>query len=222
MKKTIVFWLMFLLAICIAVYFSVHVAMIVMGRDRALVVRRIHPTEYAELIPQYLGRRTYSVRLSDVLGRISESPDIESASVRRMGNGDLYIRIKKFVAVAFVADGDKFYPVTAEGVRINEPRDAPTDGALVFRGDLPKNLSGIVRTIYNFPSIRTKIEHLEWTENRRWDVFAKNGIKIMLSEESPDISVSKLAELDARDQIMDRGITVLDLRDPARTMVKIK
>ena len=61
---------------------------------------------------------------------------------------------------------------------------------------------------------------MEWIENRRWDLVTTGGITVMLPEKSPDAAIAQLIVLNKNHHIFDRNISVIDMRDDARILVK--
>ena len=64
------------------------------------------------------------------------------------------------------------------------------------------------------------IDFMEWVENRRWNIHTVNGITVMLPETDPDMAVNTLITLNNNHQILAKNLSVIDMRDSARILVK--
>ena len=64
------------------------------------------------------------------------------------------------------------------------------------------------------------VAYLQWIENRRWDLVTVDGITIMLPEQNPVQAISTLIALDRAHNLLGKKITVIDMRDDARILVK--
>ena len=61
---------------------------------------------------------------------------------------------------------------------------------------------------------------MEWIENRRWNMYTKGGIVVMLPEENPLDAIGTLVALNNNHNILNKEIQVIDMRDAARILVK--
>ena len=130
MKKSIWFWLCFVVAIVFAIYFSVRVVMTGMGMGRNAYVTNISISAdqsdkdlsaivaAATMTPN---TRSYSVDLGVLNTRISSVPGVKTSAVRRMPNGNITVKVALHRAVALWTDGESFFPLTADGTKINKP-----------------------------------------------------------------------------------------------------
>ncbi|MDR0741272.1 MAG: cell division protein FtsQ/DivIB [Rickettsiales bacterium] len=226
MRKSLWFWLCFVAAIVLAVYFAVRIIMISLGHGSAATIKSISISSdfsgqnlsfiaaAASISP---GTRTYSVNLDDINARIEAVPDVKTSAVRRLPNGSLAIKVKLHKAVALWTDGKHFYPLSADGTIIKRPIDHRPENTVVFRGALPTDIIGIAKTAHN---LAPHLDYLEWIENRRWNIHTTGSATIMLPEQDPIASISALMIMDKNHQILSKKINILDMRDSARILVK--
>ncbi|MDR2413308.1 MAG: cell division protein FtsQ/DivIB [Rickettsiales bacterium] len=224
MKKTFMFWICFAVAILLAVYFAARISMTVLnGGDviNSIFIfsdsrkQNLSPVELAAGIAP--GTRTYSVNLDEINARISKVPDVKTSAVRRMPNGNLAIKLKLHNAIAVWTDGEKFYPLSAEGAIIQRQISSRPENSVVFRGPVPADISKIAKTARNM--IR-HLDFMEWVEDRRWNINTNGGITVLLPEEDPNAAISALMILDKNHKILSKKIQLLDMRDTARILVK--
>lgn len=226
MKRTIFFWISFVVAIILAVYFSTRIIMTGLGHTRMSVVHNIsittdeHDKDLSAIATAAAvapGTRTYSLNLDAMHARISAVPGVKAAAVRRMPNGNIKIMVKMHHAVALWTDGEAFYPLSADGTIVKKPSDTRDASAVVFRGDLPSDITIITNAAHNLTGM---LDYLEWIENRRWNLITTGGITVMLPEDDPASAISSLVVLNNQHQILSKDIQLIDMRDSTRILVK--
>ena len=226
MRRSIWFWLCFVCAIIMAIYFASRITMTFMGYGPATMVRTISvraDTRDKDLGPVAAaagvipGTHTYAIDLDSVAGRIAAVPGVREYSVRRLPSGNLVIRVKMYQAVALWGDGDAYYPLSADGTVVNRPDEERNPSAILFRGKLPGDISEITKLAHNFTG---RLDYLEWIENRRWNMHMIDGVVIMLPEDDPAAAIGTLLTLDKNHKILSRDVQIIDMRDSARILVK--
>ncbi|MCL1891913.1 MAG: cell division protein FtsQ/DivIB [Alphaproteobacteria bacterium] len=231
MKHKLFFWLNFGLAVMLAIYGAVRISMVLMGGAGQLsAVRKasvsvINGSGDAGGIAQRLniapGLRAAQFDLDEALERVVADPDIALAGVRRTANGEIIVRAQMRVIVAAWTDGEKYYPLDANGSPINRPLDARPDNMLVFSGTVPGDISNISAALKRAPGLLSRAARIEFVEGRRWDIFLHSGARVMLPEGDPEGAILKLEKTHRQNAILDRKIKILDMRDVARPLVKL-
>lgn len=225
MKKSILFWLYFVLSIVLAVYFSVRIITGQMGRGPISNVQNIitrgTSAKDAEIIKMSVGvsdgTNLRSIDLHQLNNRVANIPGVKKSAVRRLPNGDIAIKIQKYRIVATWSDGEYFYPLSADGTKINTPSIERNNNSIVFRGELPENLTDII----NHVSVISKdIDYIDYIESRRWNLHTKNGTVIYLPEQNPEIAINKINTLNHTHKLLSRKLDIIDMRDNARILVK--
>ncbi len=226
MKKSLWFWLCFAVAIIFAVYFSVRIIMTGMGHGTSAYINNISISAdqsdkdlsaivaAATLAPN---TRSYSIDLDMLNKRVMDVPGVKKASVRRMPNGNLSVKVAMYRAVALWTDGQNFFPLSADGTIVNKPTDVRDASHVVFRGKLPNDISQITDAAHN---LVMNLDYLEWIENRRWNMYTNGGIVIMLPEKNPFAAIGTLISLNNNHNILNKNIKMIDMRDASRILVK--
>ena len=91
------------------------------------------------------------------------------------------------------------------------------ESTLLFRGQLPNDISDITNAANDMIS---DIDYIEWIENRRWNIQTTGGITIKLPEHDFVSAIASLITIDKTHNLLGRDIRVIDMRDPARILVK--
>lgn len=163
------------------------------------------------------GTHTYTVDLNAMAARVSGTPGVRDAAVRRMPNGNLSVRVNMHTAVAQWTDGDAFYPLSADGTIVQRPVPERDPSSVLFRGPVPADISDITKAAH---SMIGNLNYMEWIENRRWNLQTNGGITIMLPEKNPSAAIASLVMLNEKHNLLSRNISVIDMRDDARILVK--
>ena len=160
-----------------------------------------------------------SVDLHQINNRVSRVPGIKKSSVRRLANGDIIIKTQQYKVAAQWSDGEYYYPLSVDGTKINTPTPERNANTIVFRGEIPENLSEIINGV---STLSKDIDYMTMVEDRRWNIHTTGGITIYLPEDNPSVAVSKINRLNQTHKILSRDIDVIDMRDNARILVKTR
>lgn len=226
MKRSIWFWLCFIIAIIFGIYFATRIIMTGMGHGNLARVRNISISSdtknqnlsavahAAALAPN---TNTYSVDLDFLNGRISNVPGIKMSATRRLPNGNIVVRTAMHHAVALWTDGENYFPLSADGTIVNTPTNVRDISHVVFRGKIPNDISEITRAAHNLVG---NLDYLQWIDGRRWNIHTTGGITIMLPEQNPTMAINTLITLNTNHGILGKDIKIIDMRDDARILVK--
>lgn len=228
MKKSLLFWLYFLLSIILATYFATRIITCYLGRGPISHIKHIEITSDKkdvdlESIGIAVGIRhgtaLRSLDLHQINNRVMSVPGIKNASTRRLPNGNLIIKTQQHNAVAMWTDGAFYYPLTDDGTIINTPFETPNENTIVFSGDRPDNLTEIISAV---SVISEYIDYMTMIESRRWNIHTKNGTVIYLPEDNPTVAINKINNLNRIHKILSRDIEIIDMRDNSRILIKTK
>ena len=225
MKKSIWFWLCFVLSIILAIYFAVRIITSQMGRGPISTIKSIETygtnAKDDEIIKLSLGvspgTSLRGIDLHQLNYRISNIPGVKDSAVRRLPNGKILVKIKKHKVIATWTDGEYYYPLSADGTKINTPSLERNDNSIVFRGDLPNDLSDIISGV---SSISKYVDYINMVESRRWNIYTKNGTTIYLPEKDPMGAINKIKVLNQTHKLLSKKLDIVDMRDSARILVK--
>ena len=225
MKKSILFWLYFVLSIILAIYFAVRVITSQMGRGPISTITNIETygtnAKDDEIIKLSLGvtpgASLRAVDLHQMNYRISNIPGVKNSAVRRLPNGNIVVKIQKHKVIASWTDGTYYYPLSADGTKINTPSVERNGNSIVFRGELPDNLTDIISSV---SSISKYIDYLNMVESRRWNIHTINGTTIYLPETDPVAAINKIKVLNQTHKLLSRKLEIIDMRDSARILIK--
>ena len=234
MRKTIWFWLCFVCAIMLAIYFSVRIVMIKMKYGKPVPVHNIsivadrsdiNLSPLRDAISVSSGTPLYDINLESINNQIGSVAGVKKSSVRRLPNGTVSVHIQMHNVLGIYQQSDGlYYPISDDGFIVNAPSPERQPGAILFRGAKPKNITKITNAVRPITGI---LDYIELIEDRRWDIYTTNGVRVMLPEDisttqeyEPGTAIAKLLSLNQEKQILSHAIKTIDLRDSKRVLVK--
>ncbi|MBO7644900.1 MAG: cell division protein FtsQ/DivIB [Alphaproteobacteria bacterium] len=228
MKKSLLFWIYFVLSILLAIYFSSRIITNYLGRGPISYIKHVKitsTTKDMDLEPIGVavgirhGTSLRSLDLHQINNRVMSVPGIKNASTRRMPNGNLIIKTQPYTPVAMWTDGALYYPLADDGTRIDTPFEKPTENTIVFSGKIPNSLADIIASA---SIISEYIDYMNMIESRRWNIHTKTGITIYLPEDNPSIAINKINILNQTHKLLSRDIEIIDMRDDTRILIKTR
>lgn len=228
MKKSVFFWLYFIVSIILAIYFTTRIITSQMGRGPISNIKHIFISSDSSdtnldairvAVGINKGTNIRSVDLHQINNRVLAVPGVKKSSTRRLANGDIVIKTEQHNVVAMWTDGVSYYPLSSDGTKIDTPLNERDENTLVFRGELPTDVIKIVNAV---SPISDYIDYVSFIESRRWNIHTKNGTTIYLPEDNPSVAINKISVLNQTHKLLSRKLEILDMRDSARILVKTK
>ena len=144
--------------------------------------------------------------------RVAELPAIETVTVRKTYPAAVDVLVTEKVPVArWRVDGVTFV-IDARGDQIGEDRGNYTDLPLVIGDGAADNALVMIRALANFPTLENGLIALSRIADRRWDMIYDTGLRVQLPEQGVAQALRKLANYQAQYQLLDRDVSMIDLR----------
>jgi len=144
--------------------------------------------------------------------RIAELPSVESVSIRKSYPGDVTVTVAEKVPVArWRVDGITFV-VDATGEQIGEDKGAYGDLPLVIGDGAADDALVMIRALDQFPNLSEGLIALSRIGDRRWDLIYDTGLRVQLPEQGVAQALRRLDMYQADYQLLDRDVTLIDLR----------
>lgn len=226
MKRSIIFWIYFGVAILLAIYFGTRLIMTGLGISPISIVRSVYisadtPNKDLSFIANAVGiapgTDTYELDLEAINTRINAVPGVRKSAVRRKPDGNISIKVNLYKAIAIWTDGEMYYPLSADGTIVKKPTTERPEGNILFYGSVPKDISQITKVAENLGS---DLNYLEWIENRRWNLHTTGGITVLLPEKDPYSAIGNLIILNKNHGILSKDLKIIDMRDESRILVR--
>ncbi|WP_162249104.1 cell division protein FtsQ/DivIB [Devosia sp. Root685] len=144
--------------------------------------------------------------------RISELPAIDTVTVRKTYPADVSVSVTEHVPVArWRVDGITFV-IDSTGAQIGEDGGAYSDLPLVIGDGAADDALVMIRALSHVPQLQEGLVALSRIADRRWDMIYDTGLRIQLPEQGVAQALVKLAGYQSQFQLLDRDISVIDLR----------
>ncbi len=153
--------------------------------------------------------------------RLEALPGVRAASVERRLPDTIYLRIVEREPFALWQAGGRLAVIDREGaVLTREDLGRYADLPLVVGEDAAAHAETIVAILRARPTVNAHVAAIVRVSGRRWDLRLANGTVAELPEDGAARAVSQLAELIARERILERNILAIDMRLPDRLVVR--
>lgn len=173
------------------------------------------------------GMPLLAIDLDNLQARIEALPWVKQAIINRQLPGELVIDVTEREPYALVQSAGRLALVDSEGVRITE------QGLSAFR-HLPLLVGDLAATDYGTfeqlmaeqPTLAARVKSAVRVGGRRWDIIFDNGVRVKLPAEhltdyNAALAWRKFADIERRQQLLAREISVIDLRQPDRLIVRV-
>lgn len=183
-----------------------------------------HDTPLAE-VTQAIGVKQnepiLAVSVDDVRDRLAALPRVRVAVVERVLPNELYVRIEERAPIAVWQYQGKLALVDAEGrVMPEEHIEKYASLPLVVGENAPAHTAELLAFLEAEPTLMPSIKAAVMIGARRWDIRFASGLRLKLPESHPEEAWHAFADLDRRQNIMKRDITVVDMRIEDRVFIK--
>jgi cell division protein FtsQ len=146
---------------------------------------------------------------------------VEHATVERRLPGTLVVNLVERRPYAIWQHEGKFVLIDRDGqVVANE--DVATFGELplVVGPGAPQAATALLEALAAQPALKARVIAAVRVGERRWNLRMKNGTDVLLPEGAEPQALAKLAELQSADALLDRPLTVVDMRLADRLVVR--
>jgi cell division protein FtsQ len=153
--------------------------------------------------------------------RLMTNPWISEATVLKLYPGRLRIEVKERSAFALWQKDGKVSLIAADGT-VLEPGVPPRFASLPLvvgtgaEHQAPEMLAMVAR----YPLIAGQLQASVLVAERRWNLYLKDGVTVLLPEADPEQALKTLVDLDRTKKLLSRDIVAVDLRLSDRVTVR--
>ncbi|HEY2756305.1 MAG TPA: cell division protein FtsQ/DivIB [Pseudolabrys sp.] len=153
--------------------------------------------------------------------RLMTNPWISEATVLKLYPGRLRIEIKERSAFALWQKDGKVSLISADGTVLEPgvPARFASLPLVVGKGaehQAPEMLALVAR----YPLIAGQLQASVLVAKRRWNLYLKDGVTVLLPEADPEQALKTLVDLDRTKKLLSRDIVAVDLRLSDRVTVR--
>lgn len=165
-----------------------------------------------------------SLDLGAARERLQSLSWVQSASIERRLPDSIHVTLVERRPMALWQTDGKMHLVDQNGIAIEG------EGAqlalyaklpLIVGDDAPRYAAELIDLLAREPSIGKRVEAAIRVSKRRWNLKLDNGVEIRLPEEGMAEAFDRLARLERTDRLLSRDITVVDLRQSDRLIVRL-
>jgi cell division protein FtsQ len=155
--------------------------------------------------------------------RVETLGSVERARVRALASGVLEIRAIERVPVVVWRSADGIELLDQHGVRVAEvdSRLRRTDLPLVVGVGADAHVPEALALFDEARPLLDRVRGLVRMGERRWDLVLDRDQVIRLPEADPAEALRKVMALNRTEELLKRDLTVVDLRDPRRPMLRM-
>mgnify|MGYP006277871211 CR=1 FL=1 len=154
---------------------------------------------------------------------VETTPGVASARVAVAGEGALSVAVVQRAPAALWRWEGQLHLVDREGVVIAPvARRADRPGLPLIVGPGADAATGeALRLWARAAPLETKLRALVRVGERRWTLALTAGQSVHLPAEGAETALARLLALDAAEEVLDREVAVVDLRDPERPVLRL-
>lgn len=154
--------------------------------------------------------------------RFLDIPWIKSASVRLSFPGMLSVNVSEREPYALWQSKGSVTMLDREGRSIGPYSDTRFSSLpLIVGAGADTQATQLLKELERYPALQSRLRAAIYVANRRWNLKLVEGTDIKLPEQDYGAALAKLAELDKKEALLNRDITVVDLRLPDRVIVRL-
>jgi len=164
----------------------------------------------------------------DARERLLALPWVKNVAIRKIYPGKLTVALAEKRAMAVWQHKDRLTvvektgkPIAKFGIsdllnnRFSHLPHLVGDGAA-------ERASEILPLASRYPAIAGRVKSYVHIAGRRWDLQLANGVRIKLPETKVDDALAHVAELENEDRLLEREVTVVDMRLPDRITLRLE
>lgn len=168
------------------------------------------------------GQPILAIDIAAARDRLEHIPWIESATVERRLPDLVYVRLVERQPIALWQHEGRFSVIDTKGVVMVDGDVASyANLPLVVGPDAPAKADALLLLLATEPEVKARVAAAVRVGKRRWNLHLDNGVDIKLPEEDAATAIAKLADINRSNQLIDRDVRVIDLRQPDRLVVQL-
>ncbi|MGR3639479.1 cell division protein FtsQ/DivIB [Alterinioella nitratireducens] len=166
---------------------------------------------------------SFDLDLEGLRRRVENIRAVSVAEIRIRSGGELAVTVTERRPVLVWQAREGLWLVDAEGERVAPLLARPDlDYLPVIAGDRANEAAAQALALFETAEpLGERLRGLVRMGERRWDVVLTDGIRIQLPETDPAPALDWVLAQDDAQELLDRDILRVDLRDPSRTVLQL-
>ena len=176
-----------------------------------------------DVVPLDFPLSSFDIDIADVQARIAALEAVASVDVQIRKGGELTATVVERIPVALWRDAQGLYLIDDEGFRVaaissrNDYPDLPLFAGVGAEANVPEGM----RLLAAAKPIQPRLRGLLRVGERRWDLVLDRDQRVMLPEENAEAALERVIALDHAQDLFERDIALIDMRNPDRPTVRV-
>lgn len=180
--------------------------------DRNILIKALNVSRGAPIL---------AFDIADAKRRVEALPWVRASTIERMLPDTILVSIDEREPLALWQLDKKLHLIDAEGaVIMNDGLEPYADLLVVVGRGAEAQAAELLALLGTEPQLMEQVKAATWVGERRWNLHLKGGIDVRLPESEAARAWTRLAEYHRNHRVLDKNVTVLDLRIPDRLIVK--
>ena len=176
----------------------------------------------SDFLSHLKGTSIFSVKLDDLRNKIEDLPWVSEATIVRKLPNKIFINLKeKEPVILWQHQGQKTLlsldGSTIPGIEVEAYQHLP----FVVGERANEHIPELFEIIRSEPDLAQMTTTAVLISNRRWDIKLRDSITVKLPEENPIEGWKNLAKLIKNEALLERDISIVDLRIPDRLIFRV-
>lgn len=166
---------------------------------------------------------SFDLDLDALRQRVVDIRAVSAAEIRIRSGGELAVTVTERRPVLVWQAREGLWLVDATGERVAPLLARPDlDYLPVIAGDGANDAAAEALALFEIAEpLGERLRGLVRMGERRWDVVLEDGTRILLPAETPAPALDRVLAQDDAQELLDRDIIRVDLRDPSRTVLQL-
>lgn len=163
------------------------------------------------------------VDMEQIFTDIKHLPWVKEVQLRRKLPNLLYVQLKEKTPIALWQKKGKHHLLDEDGHIIHASADDLGYLIVVVGNDAPAHTPQLIEALAQYPELTRRTMSAVRIGERRWNLILdhiKKGLVIALPEENMSAALKRLDSLNQEHQILNRQLSLIDLRLPDRLIVQ--
>lgn len=167
------------------------------------------------------GAPILGIDIDDAKKRVEELPWVRAATVERMLPDTVLVSIVEREPLALWQKEGKLHLIDADGVVILDKGLEPFRDLLIVVGEgAETRAADLLALLGTQPELMRYVQAATWVGGRRWNLHLRGNIDVRLPETEAGAAWTRLADYERAHKVLEKDVSVLDLRIPDRLIVK--
>ncbi len=169
------------------------------------------------------GDPIFGIDLSATRQRLEELSWVKTATIERRLPNEIHLLITERAPIVIWQNEGHYYLVDRDGQIVGDEIDQYRDLPLMVGEGAPDHAAALLDLLRTEPVLQKRVKAAQWVGDRRWNITfdrTDSGIELRLPEDDPLSAWHELAQLEHDHSLLERQVTVVDMRLPDRLVVR--